>query len=616
MKINNQILKNKFEKIKFVYDLLGPLKLNYWVSVLLVLFAALWEGVILGAFATFLQSIVDTTKYATSTFDSNSFLSQVYDYYQRIPEDQRVFIGFIITATTVLIATLINIGIAIYQANFSTKFIVNARCKIYENICRSSLSFHDNHKQGELVAMVINETWACYRVLKNILILLINILKVIVYLFFMIMISLELTIIAMFFSIIYLIETVFISRKIRGLSKIFVEKRRSLTVLISESIQGIKHIKLFNLYNKQESSFRHNTWIFDSSNKKQGIIMQWQIVASQVSILFTLVCLIYINIKFSFTTISLMITYIYVMQKLNGVIHAINTSYNRLNQSLPEFKRITDFLQNDKIFIEKGGSYIPDVLLREKISYKNVFLRYDNKNVLENINLDILRGNTIALVGESGSGKTSLANLMVRLYDPSEGVILFDDVNTQKFNLHFLREKIGMVNQDSILFNQTIRENIILGKLDATEEIMIQAAKNAYVHEFVIQMPNGYDTLVGDRGVKLSGGQKQRINLAQIFLKKPEIMILDEATSALDTKSEQYIQKSIEKISVECTNIIIAHRLSTVKHADKVIVLEKGHIIEEGDWGSLIERNGVFKDMVNRQLFVEKPEKKIKRVIT
>ena len=603
--MNNPILNNKFEKITFIYDLLGPLKSMYWISVLLVVFAAAWEGMILASFATFLQSIVDTTKYASNTFDSNSLLSQFYGYYQRIPEDYRVFVGFIMTATTVLIASLINIGIATYQANFSTKFVVNARCLIFNNLCKSSLSFYDNHKQGELMTMVINEAWACYRVLKNALSLVINILKGTVYLFCMIAISLQLTIITILFTLIYLFETVFISQKLRKLANTTAEKRRSLSVIVSESIQGIKHIKLYNLYNKQESSFRNNTRIYDTTVKRQGIIMQWQAIVSQILVLITIVCLIFINIKFSFTAISLMITYLYVMQKLNTVVHEIYQSFNRLSQSLPEFERIKKFLNNDKIYLEKGGSYIKKVLLKEKISYKNVFLRYDNENVLNNINLDIVIGNTIALVGESGSGKTSLANLIVRLYDPSQGAILIDDVNIQEFDLNFLREKIGLVNQDTILFNKTIRENIIIGKVNASEEEIINAAKKAYVHEFVSQMSNGYDTLVGDRGVKLSGGQKQRINLAQIFLKKPEIMILDEATSALDSKSEQYIQNSIVEISRRCTNIIIAHRLSTIRHADKVIVLDKGRIIEKGDWESLMKTKGVFHDMVNRQLFVE-----------
>ena len=266
MVINNKKVKEKIKKIIFVYDLLGDLKKMFWFSFMLMIFAAVWEGVILTSLATFLQSIVDTTKYADNTFKSNSTISLIYNYYQQIPDDLRILLGFIVTAISMFIATLINIGIATYQASFSTKFIVNTRCLIFDNLCKSSLSFYDGNKQGELIAMVINEAWACFRVVKNFLTLIINTLKGIIYSFFLVMISVELTTISLFFSLIFLIETIYMSKKLRSLANITAEKRRTLTVLLSECIQGIKHIKLFNLFNNQQSSFRNNTWIYDLTN--------------------------------------------------------------------------------------------------------------------------------------------------------------------------------------------------------------------------------------------------------------------------------------------------------------------------------------------------------------
>jgi subfamily B ATP-binding cassette protein MsbA len=210
----------------------------------------------------------------------------------------------------------------------------------------------------------------------------------------------------------------------------------------------------------------------------------------------------------------------------------------------------------------------------------------------------------VALVGESGAGKTSLANLLVRLYDSSRGEILIDGINIKDYDLAFLRERIGIVNQESIIFNRTIRENILMGNQNASEEDMIEAAKNAYAHKFIMETSHGYDTLVGDNGLKLSGGQKQRINIAQIFLKSPDLMILDEATSALDTKSEQYIQVALEKLAKNRTCIIIAHRLSTVRKADTIIVLDKGRIAEQGRWSYLLEKKGLFYSMIQRQSFI------------
>jgi subfamily B ATP-binding cassette protein MsbA len=325
--------------------------------------------------------------------------------------------------------------------------------------------------------------------------------------------------------------------------------------------------------------------------------------------------LIYLNITFTFIAISLMLTFLYALQKLNQSLTEVNKFYGFFNSEIPRLDRIMEFFNQYDVFEESTGKIVPKKFMQKKLIIEDVSLRYESNAsenfkgksvdfVLRNINLSVEKGQTIALVGESGSGKTSLANLIVRLYNPTKGRILIDGVDICDFDLNFLRSRIGLINQDTVLFNKSIRDNLLFGRKGATEKEMIDASKKAHVHEFVTQFPDGYDTLIGDRGVKLSGGQRQRLNIAQVFLKKPEIMILDEATSALDTKSEEYIQESINKIAKNCTSIIIAHRLSTVRHADKVVVLEKGRIVEEGCWKSLMESKGAFNKMVQRQFFL------------
>ncbi|MBO7612086.1 MAG: ABC transporter ATP-binding protein [Elusimicrobia bacterium] len=236
----------------------------------------------------------------------------------------------------------------------------------------------------------------------------------------------------------------------------------------------------------------------------------------------------------------------------------------------------------------------------KNIVYKNVSFKYEqDKPILNNINIDIEKGQTIAFVGSSGSGKSTIANLILRFYDVNSGEILVDGTNIKNLTLESLRDKIGVVSQDVFLFNDTIRYNIAYGKLDATDEEIEAAAKAANAHKFISKMPEGYSTLIGERGMKLSGGEKQRIAIARAMLKNPPILILDEATSALDSESEKLVQEAIETLMKNRTVILIAHRLSTVKNADKIIVIDKGTIAETGKHQELLDKDGIYAKLYN-----------------
>ncbi|MGY8914161.1 MAG: ABC transporter ATP-binding protein, partial [Flavobacteriales bacterium] len=237
------------------------------------------------------------------------------------------------------------------------------------------------------------------------------------------------------------------------------------------------------------------------------------------------------------------------------------------------------------------------------VTIENVSFKYEDEYVLKNFNLNVPKGHTVALVGQSGSGKSTIANLVTRFYDVNEGIIKIDNTDIKHLTKNSLRNLMGLVTQDSILFNDTVRNNIGLGKENATDEEIIEAAKIANAHEFISQLPNGYDTNIGDSGNKLSGGQKQRLSIARAVLKNPPLMILDEATSALDTESERLVQDALEKMMKNRTSIVIAHRLSTIQNANTIIVLQKGEIVEQGSHAQLLESNGVYKKLVNMQSF-------------
>jgi subfamily B ATP-binding cassette protein MsbA len=238
-----------------------------------------------------------------------------------------------------------------------------------------------------------------------------------------------------------------------------------------------------------------------------------------------------------------------------------------------------------------------------KIELANINFRYENENVLKDFSLEVKKGETVALVGQSGSGKSTIANLLTRFYDVNEGKITIDGTDIKNMKLHSLREMIGLVTQDSILFNDTIKANIALGKNGATEEEIIEALKIANAYEFVQDLPNGIHTNIGDSGNKLSGGQKQRLSIARAVLKNPPIMILDEATSALDTESEKFVQVALENMMQNRTSIVIAHRLSTIQKADKIVVMQKGKIVEQGTHDELLSLNGMYSKLVLMQSF-------------
>jgi subfamily B ATP-binding cassette protein MsbA len=241
--------------------------------------------------------------------------------------------------------------------------------------------------------------------------------------------------------------------------------------------------------------------------------------------------------------------------------------------------------------------------LNKKLEFNKVSFQYNEKDglVLQDINLDIIKGEMVALVGMSGAGKSTLANLIPRFYDATSGTILIDGTDTRKYTVKSLRKNVGIVTQESILFNDSVRYNIAYGQADCSEDEIVRAAKDAYAHDFITQLPQGYDSIIGERGCRLSGGQRQRIAIARALLKNPDILILDEATSDLDTESEHYVQKALENLMKTRTALVIAHRLSTVINADKILVFDYGKLVDIGHHEELIKRDGIYKVLFERQ---------------
>ncbi|MGL4597230.1 MAG: ABC transporter ATP-binding protein, partial [Bacteroidia bacterium] len=297
--------------------------------------------------------------------------------------------------------------------------------------------------------------------------------------------------------------------------------------------------------------------------------------------------------------------YVVIFSQLITPVRQLTQAYNNVQKGLASADRINAILDAEET-IANAQQTEPLKSFSKSIEYKNVsfaYLRGDQGWALRNVDLEIKKGKTIALVGQSGSGKTTLADLLPRFYDATEGEILIDGINIRQANMHELRSLMGLVSQESILFNDTVYNNIAFGVENTTEAQVIEAAKIAHAHEFISEMPDGYQTNIGDRGGKMSGGQRQRIAIARAILKNPPILILDEATSALDTNSERLVQDALNNLMRNRTSIIIAHRLSTIQHADEIIVMQRGEIIERGTHTDLLQQGGTYKKLYDMQAF-------------
>ncbi|MBS1570847.1 MAG: ABC transporter ATP-binding protein [Bacteroidetes bacterium] len=281
----------------------------------------------------------------------------------------------------------------------------------------------------------------------------------------------------------------------------------------------------------------------------------------------------------------------------------LSSAVSSIQGGMASLERVSEVLDYD-LRVEEIENPIAISSLKNKIEFKNIGFYYDKDNViLKKFSLTIPKGKTVALVGQSGSGKTTIANLLARFYDVSEGEILIDGENVKNLSLKDYHHLLGMVTQESVLFNDSVANNILMGKPEATDTEIISAAKIANADQFISQLPNGYDTNIGDDGGKLSGGQKQRVSIARAVLKNPPIMILDEATSALDTESERAVQEALEKMMENRTSLVIAHRLSTIQKADLIVVMERGEIVEQGTHQELMDKNGVYRKLVDLQNF-------------
>jgi subfamily B ATP-binding cassette protein MsbA len=486
------------------------------------------------------------------------------------------------------------------------------RNRMYNKILKLPLSYYSEERKGDIMSrMTVDVQEIEWSIMQSLEMIFREPITMLMFLATMIIISPALSV----FSLVLLpLSGLLIARIGKSLRRSSAKGKEKMGVLLSmmeEALGGLRIIKGFNAEKKMNTHFQEENQQYTNIQVKVLRKNDLSSPLSETLGVIVMVIVLYFGGKLVLSndpslTGSLLIFYIAIFSQLLVPAKSFTTAYYNVQKGLASAERIDKILEAE-ITIRDSKDAAAIQKFEKEIEYKNVSFAYREAQVgwvLNDINLKIEKGKTIALVGQSGSGKTTLADMLPRFYDPSQGNILIDGVDIKKLKLHDLRDLMGIVTQESILFNDTVYGNIAFGMEHVTEQQVIEAAKIANAHEFIAQMPEGYHTNIGDRGSKLSGGQRQRISIARAVLKNPPILILDEATSALDTESERLVQDALNKLMKNRTSVVIAHRLSTIQHADEIIVMQKGQLIERGTHTELLVRGGTYKKLHDLQAFV------------
>ncbi|HDR3195369.1 TPA: SAV1866 family putative multidrug efflux ABC transporter [Staphylococcus aureus] len=488
----------------------------------------------------------------------------------------------------------------------SNKILYDIRKKLYNHLQALSARFYANNQVGQVISRVINDVEQTKDfILTGLMNIWLDCITIIIALSIMFFLDVKLTLAALFIFPFYILTVYVFFGRLRKLTRERSQALAEVQGFLHERVQGISVVKSFAIedneaknFDKKNTNFltralKHTRWNAYSFAAINTVIDIGPIIVIGVGA--------YLAISGSIT-VGTLAAFVGYLELLFGPLRRLVASFTTLTQSFASMDRVFQLIDED-YDIKNGVGAQPIEIKQGRIDIDHVSFQYNDNEapILKDINLSIEKGETVAFVGMSGGGKSTLINLIPRFYDVTSGQILIDGHNIKDFLTGSLRNQIGLVQQDNILFSDTVKENILLGRPTATDEEVVEAAKMANAHDFIMNLPQGYDTEVGERGVKLSGGQKQRLSIARIFLNNPPILILDEATSALDLESESIIQEALDVLSKDRTTLIVAHRLSTITHADKIVVIENGHIVETGTHRELMSKQGAYEHLYSIQ---------------
>ncbi|WP_333850777.1 ABC transporter ATP-binding protein [Epilithonimonas sp.] len=514
----------------------------------------------------------------------------------------------VITAFTFLLRNIFRYFGAYLLIFYRVGVTKDLRSAMYNKVLALPVSFFTEQRKGDMMSRMSNDVGEVENNILGSLVDLINspfmLISTLVTLFYL---SPQLTL----FSLIVLpIMGTMISLIGKSLKKDSHEAQHELGNIFSivdETLKSSKIIKIFNAEKLLSNRFTNSMSKWISNSVSLGRKKELASPMSEFLGAVTFLTITWYGGKEIIVNQSIrpedFLVFLGIFFQILPPIKSLSSSISNVQKAEASLVRVMEILDAD-VRVDEIANPVPIHDLKSEINFKDVGFYYNqDRTIIKNFELKIPKGKTVALVGQSGSGKTTIANLLTRFYDVTEGSIEIDGENIKNLNLKDYRSLLGMVTQESVLFNDTVYNNIAMGKENATREEIIEASKIANAHQFIESLPEGYDTNIGDDGNKLSGGQKQRVSIARAVLKNPPIMILDEATSALDTESERYVQDALEKMMENRTSLVIAHRLSTIQKADHIVVMEKGDIIEQGSHQELMEKDGTYRKLVELQNF-------------
>ncbi|MCL6573018.1 MAG: ABC transporter ATP-binding protein/permease [Bacillus sp. (in: Bacteria)] len=531
--------------------------------------------------------------------------------------DEKIDKLMLIMGVMIVVFVVLRPPIEYYRQYFaqwtSSKILYDIRDTMYTHIQKLSFKYFSNTRAGDIISRVINDVEQTKSfVISGLMNLWLDIATIIIAIIIMLTLNTKLTIVSVLLFPLYAFSIKYFFGNLRKLTRERSQALAEVQSYLHERVQGMPVIKSFAIeeyeqgqFDKQNKNFLNKALKHTSWNAKAFSAVN---TITDIAPLIVIGYSAYLVIQQELSLGTMVAFFAYVEKLYNPLRRLVNSS-TTITQSFASMDRVFEFLDEKYDIVDAPDARVCNVV-KGNIAFENVQFTYDEKEkmILHDINLQVTRGETIAFVGMSGGGKSTLVSLIPRFYDVTKGRITLDGVDIRQFKVQTLRDKIGVVFQDNILFSESVKDNILLGKPGASDEEVYEAAKAANADEFILNLSEGYDTKVGERGVKLSGGQKQRVAIARVFLKNPPILILDEATSALDLESEHLIQESFEVLAKDRTTFIVAHRLSTITHANRIILIEHGQIKEVGTHDELMKKQGNYYKLFQVQQLERKEE--------
>lgn len=603
------------KKYSRVFKYIRRYKSEALLYILCIVLSIIFSLVSLGMLFPFLELIFSPKSngvHAVTAFDksTNPVISYVRSYLQH-SIDTKGSIGTLAIICLLIIITTLLKNVFLYLAYYilnplKNKIVNQLRLELYEKVLHLPIGYFTEKKKGDIMSRITNDVGEVESSVVGTLEGWIrDPLTIILTLCALLFISYQLT---LFVLICIPVVGFVLGRITRSLKKqsaeVAINSSESVSIL-DETLSGLRVIKAFNSESLLKNRFFSINDKLLTAKNKIGYRRDLASPVSEFLGVMIFCAILYfggqlvLSARFALTG-SLLITYLGVFYNLINPTKTLSTSFSNMRKGSAAIERIEEVL-NTKNTVDDNINGKKLETFKEGIELRNVNFSYDGIPILKNINLKIAKGKTIALVGSSGAGKSTLADLVPRFHDVSSGELLIDGVNIKDYSLKSVREQISIVTQEPILFNDTIKKNILLGKEKATDIELDEAAKVANAYNFIVRKDKGFETNIGDRGTKLSGGERQRLTIARAVVKNPPILILDEATSSLDTESERLVQDAINNMMQNRTSIVIAHRLSTIRHADEIIVLQKGEIVERGNHDELMQRQGYYYRLVQMQ---------------